>query len=470
VTISNFDKQLLIEQLRYIETTQKFICSDEEMQSDLSGHHDFDDHLWQRAQCLVDRYKLSPLVGHAARLSYYARTLALMVAALLGVLGILYAVSDSQTINIYWLLLVLLGFNFISMSLWLTGIALNVKGLTSGVLARLASWLPGQLSGKLVVHYKSKSRDGGMAADRAWLACNFSGVVGKWQFSKITHQLWLIYLLTGLAFLVLLLMVRQFDFNWGTTLLPDTAFIKLTEILSTPLEAIGVNTPTADQVYETQIGVVQILTAEHRYSWAQFLLGTLLCFGIAPRLLLLVWSTLMCRRARCRFSLDYYLPYYVRLRQQLMPLASHGQIIDADTSPPVVTDTPTLTPEPRSLPQETQWVAVELSTGLNWPPETVAADKNLGQIDGRVSLSRVLQHLQHQPASVIAVAVAAARPPDRGVQRIISSLMSASEQRWLVLLQSHQDERITENRLTAWYRLAKTCEVPANHVISMKDA
>ncbi len=470
VTISNFDKRLLIEQVRYIEAEQRLACDAEEISPDLSVHSDFEARLWQRAQCLVEQHDLCLALRRAARLSRYVKIVILIMAALLGALGIMYAVTDSHTINIYWLLLLLLGFNLLSMLLWLTGISLNMNGLTAGVLARLTSWLPGYLESKSSFSNQS-GKQVSRQADRAWLACHFAGGVGKWQLSKITHQLWLVYLLTGLAFLVLLLMLRQYDFVWGTTLLSDTAFVKLTEVLSAPLEVIGFATPSADQVQDTRVGLAQTLTVEHRSRWAQFLLGALLCFGIVPRLLLWSWSALMSGYARRHFALDYYLPYYVSLRQQLMPLASHGQIIDADTSAPVISETPaktsSITPVPHTLPDETQWVAVELGDNISWPPLSISAGKNLGQVVDRDSLRTILQHLQSNGCPVVAVAVSSARPPDRGVQRTIASLVSSSELRWLVLLQSHEDEPVSSTRLAAWYRLAEACKVPADHVISM---
>ena len=461
MTTSNFDKRLLIEQIRYMETEHKLACDDEQAFSELSVHKDFEQRLWQRAQCLLQQHDLSPAVGRAARLSRYARTIALIVAAVFGALGIVYAITDSFTINIYWLLLVLLGFNLVSMLLWLIGISLNMKGLTAGVLARLASWLPD--------HVKSKSSTSKLA-DRAWLNCNFTGSVGKWQFSKITHQLWLIYLFAGLAFLVLMLMVRQYDFVWGTTLLSDNVFLTLTDVLSVPLQALGFATPSADLVHETRVGLAQTLTVEHRTHWAQFLLGALLCFGIVPRILLLAWSVLMSGIARRRFRLDFYLPYYISLRQKLMPLASHGQIIDADNSPPVISETPAKTPVPHTLPAETLWVAVELGVNIPWPPLSVSAANDLGQVIDRASLESVLQHLQSAGSPVVAVAVSSARPPDRGIKRVISSLMANSNQPWLVLLQSHEDGPVSSTRLAAWYRLAEASKVPADHVISMSVA
>jgi hypothetical protein len=458
VTISNFDKRVLIEQVRYMEEEHTLTCDVAEVSPDHAAHTEFEDRLWQRARCLVERYDLYSALGRAARLSRYAKTAALIVAALLGVFGVVYAVTDSHTINVYWLLLVLLGFNFISMLLWLIGISLNIESLTAGRLARLASWLPGHLENRT----KSSTQ-----ADRAWLACNFAHGVGKWSFSTLSHQLWLVYLLFGLAYLVLLLMVRQYDFVWGTTLLSDAAFVRTTEVLSVPLEALGLATPSADQVQDTRIGLDQTLTAEHRNRWAQFLLGALLCFGIVPRTLLWCWSAIKCGYARRHFALDYYLPYYISLRQQLMPLASHGQIIDEDTSADVVAATPATTPVPHTLSDETRWIAVELDDNITWPPASITDGDDLGQVTDRESLARILQRLQSNQCPVVAVVVSSARAPDRGIQRTITSLMSNCVQRWLVLLQIQDHEPISTKRLAAWYRLAEACQVPADHVISM---
>ena len=471
VTTSTFDKRLLIEQIRYMEAEHPLDCDNEEVFTDHSLHKDFEQRLWQRAQCLVTQHELSATLERAARLAGYGKAVALLLAALCGALGIVYAITDSHTINIYWLMLVLLGFNLLSMLLWLTGISLNMKGLTTGMLARLTSWLPAHL-GRTA---KRMSRRSNTQADRAWLTCFFSGRVGKWLFSKLTHQLWLVYLFAGLISLLLLLMVRQYDFVWGTTLLSDSVFVKLTEVLSVPLQILGFATPSAEQVQQSRIGLLQAelaqaLSAEHRYVWAQFLLGALLLFGIVPRLLLWAWSALMYRLARRLFTLDFYLPYYISLRQRLMPLASHGQIIDADTVPPVITKTPEVTPLPHALPAQTQWVAVELDADVSWPLGSINKANDLGQVTDRESLSRILQQLQANKKPVVAVAVSSARSPDRGVQRTIASLLANSEQRWLVLLPQHEGEVVSRARLASWYRLAEACKVPADHVISMSMA
>ena len=139
----------------YIEKEKNLDYDVEEVSG--SSQHDFEGRLCQRAQYLVGRYNLSSSLEQAARRFRYANAVALIIAALLGALGITYAITDvtgsNHTINIYGLLLVLLGFNFISMLLWLTGVSLNIKGLTSGALARLTRWLSNYFGNKNINLY-----------------------------------------------------------------------------------------------------------------------------------------------------------------------------------------------------------------------------------------------------------------------------------------------------------------------------
>jgi hypothetical protein len=116
------------------------------------------------------------------------------------------------------------------------------------------------------------------------------------------------------------------------------------------------------------------------------------------------------------------------------------------------------------LPDETLWVAVELGGNISWPPANVSND--LGQVTDRESLRHIQQQLQNTKNAIVAVTVSAARPPDRGVQRTISQLMAGSRQRWLVLLGDGQAV-VSEARMAAWYRLAESCQVPADHVFVM---
>ena len=56
MAISKFDKQLQIEQLRYIEAEHPLEGDGESECLDHSENEDFDHRLWQRAMCLIKQH------------------------------------------------------------------------------------------------------------------------------------------------------------------------------------------------------------------------------------------------------------------------------------------------------------------------------------------------------------------------------------------------------------------------------
>ena len=388
----------------------------------------------------------------------------MVFAALMGSLASLSALSGGNTLNIYWLLLVLVGFNLLSMVLWLAGVTLRADNLVSGALSNISAWAATLLG-------KAQSATG--KADRAWLECHFSGRVGKWRFSQLTQQLWLVYLSAGLTLLLIAMMARQFDFVWGTTLLSDEAFVQLTASLGQPLQALGFTVPSPQQVIETRMGAGFPLGAEHRSNWARFLLGILLVLGILPRLVLWVVSTVLLKDARRGFELDEYLPYYIHLRQQLMPMHGRSEVVDADKRPlPPLRQAGVDDPVPTSaaaVPAGSLWVGVELSDSIPWPLPTIDVRHDAGQVVDRESLQAIVSQVEAAKGVTLAMAVMASRPPDRGLKRIITALCAAAADAWLVLLQPAGESTISERRLAAWYRLAQECNVPAENVISRAE-
>ena len=464
VTSSNFDNKVLIEQVRCIESQQALANESEKLTTAAGASYSFDDRLLQRARHLVRQQELKDILSHAPGVWRLSNIFAGVLAVMLGAMASLYAVSGGSTINIYWLLLVLVGFNFLSMMLWVLGVSTGMDSLITGVLSKASAWLPTALG-------RRQTSIG--IADRAWLRCHIGGAVGKWRLSQVTQQLWLLYLCTGLAVLVLSLMARQFDFVWGTTLLSNESFVRLTSMLGQPLHALGFTIPSEQQVMETRIGAGYALNAAHRYGWAQFLIGSLLMFGILPRLILWVVCRAMLGVVQRHFALDYYLPYYIHLRQELMPMHGRSEIVDADTSPPasVEDENPALQARAHTsqLPAGVSWVAVELGDDVAWPLATIGAQNNLGQVVDRASLDDILQRVRNLPGQNIAIAVTAGRPPDRGLKRTVSSLCSAAAGTSLVLIEPGSGDPISNARLTAWYRLAQECSVPAENVVLITE-
>ena len=148
------------------------------------GHADFEyttfiQRLAIRAKCLIKDNALTEPLLRPRKLFNRASQFAIIIAAILGSLAAGHAVGESATLNIYWLLVVLLGFNLLSILLWFAGITLNLQGLSIGVAAHLVSWIP----------YRQKENNTvSSRAASAWCETCLTGSIGKWRFSVLTHQ------------------------------------------------------------------------------------------------------------------------------------------------------------------------------------------------------------------------------------------------------------------------------------------
>lgn len=452
-----FPDLVRIEQLRHIESAKAEDLSYDGVKNmpGASGgefsYLEFIQRLNTRAKYLIRDNALETALQQPHKRYVQARWVCLLAAVLLGGLAASHAVSESATLNIYWLLAVLLGFNTISLLLWISGIALNLQSLSSGIAAHLASWLP----------YRPKAEPTiASLASRAWWQSCLTGAVGKWRISVLTHHFWLTYLTAGMVLLILLMLAKQYNFIWGTTLLPDSALPRLTQILGAPLEAIGLSIPNDSQTVASRIGTGK-QDAETRTAWASFLIGAVLIYGIFPRLLMLGLSLMMQQWSERRFRLDLYLPYYIGLRQQLMAHAIKAKVIDADPNAGIKPADIARPPENTAIPANAQAFGIELDASTHWP-ESVVFRLNIVDQDTHDEAIAQVKSLN----GPLLLGVAAHRLPDRGVQRLIKELIDGSRaQPWLILLRK-PSAPVANAREFAWFRLAEACGIPAEHVIT----
>ncbi|PXW88903.1 uncharacterized protein DUF2868 [Nitrosomonas sp. Nm84] len=446
-----------IEQVRKIESAKAedlSYASIQDMPKTAGGdfnYADFIQRLNTRAKRLIQENTLNDALQQPRLQFIRARRICLALAVILGGLAASEAVSESTTLNIYWLLAVLLGFNLISLLLWLSGITLNLQSLSSGIVAQLASWLP--------YRHKKDPTIASLASHAWWESC-LTGGVGKWRISVLTHQFWLVYLSAGMILLILLMLAQQYNFIWGTTLLPDSTLPKLTQILGTPLQALGLTIPDDSQAIASRIGADK-QDAETRTAWATFLIGTLLVYGILPRLLVLGLSVIMQKWREHRFRLDLYLPYYIELRQRLMAREVKAEVIDADPYAGAKPVDVTLPPANVAIPANAQAFGIELDAATHWP-ESVICRLNIVDQNSHDEAIALIKNL----GGPLLLGVAAHRLPDRGVQRLIKELVdSSNEKPWLILL-SKPSAPVASTREFAWFRLAEACGIPAEHVIT----
>jgi len=459
----DFSDLVRLEQLRHIESSQKqaiSYASIQDMAAHTASHFSLDnfyERLMMRARRLIQDNALNNRLQQPEKLFQRAYRVVLVVAALLGGLAAFKAVDAAATLNIYWLLTVLLGFNFLSMLLWLAGMLLNVHGLSMGMVAQLAGWLPARL--------KEKESDPLVAsAARGWWETCLGGRIGKWRFSLLTHQFWLSYLLAGITILILLMTAKQYDFIWGTTLLPENALPELTRLLAAPMEWLGMAQPDSQQVMASRVDAVGVVMqdAATRSAWAKFLLGALIAYGLLPRLLLTALSSLMLNFSERRYQLDLYLPYYVSLRQSLLKSDLDTSVVDADPGRIDDRDVQMASGHNSDIPTMALVTGIELDDRIRWPAAVKGQYNIMDQATFRQMLDRIKK--SRQP---LLIGVAAYRLPDRGVQRMIRELVAATAgPGWLLLLNTEPAEPIAESRKLAWFRLAQACDIPAEHVIT----
>lgn len=459
VTKKSFAELVRIEQLRRIESVHARTLSytsvanmDSYPVTDFK-YADFTQRLARRADLLIRDNGLEVVIAKPPQQFRYAGRVSLIVAAILGGVAAGNAVSESDTLNIYWLLAVLLGFNLVSLILWVVGISFRLQSLSSGVAAQLASWAS--------FRRKDAEETTESLASRAWWECCLTGAVGKWRISILTHQFWLTYLSAGLVLLILLMMAKQYNFIWGTTLLSESSLPRLTESLSRPLQIVGLEMPDSHQISTSRMGEGQ-QDPETRAAWARFLIGVLLAYGLLPRLMALTFSVVMLKWAERGFRLDLYLPYYVELRQRLMTRRTASKVVDAD---PLAGIESAQIVQPRQtflLPTGAHAIGMELDDQARWP-ETFSCQYNIVDMQ---SLAEAVEYVKKLNGALV-IGVAAYRLPDRGIQRMIADLIAVSHcTPWLLLLNKNPAVPVTESREMAWFRLAQNCQIPAEHVIT----
>ena len=454
----SFRDKLLLEQVRAMEQAGALRLA---AGQPAAGSASLQQRLVARARDAVRQHDLQGVVGHAAAAARGFVLLLVLLAAGLGGAAVYRAVTgDGDTLNVYWLLLVLLGFNTLAMALWLAGmLLLRAAGPGSAPLAVLWRWLALRL-------LRGEARR--VAADRGWLRVCHHGAAGRWWLSSLSHGLWLTYLCAGSVVLLLLLMTRQYDFVWATTILADGTFVMLTGALAAPLQLLGFSVPDLQQVQLSRRGMEALVAADLRRAWASFLLGSLLVYGLLPRLLLLALCQVLQALARRRYPLDLTLPYYLALQRQLMPASYDWKIVDPDTSeapsPPAAT---AVFARAADIPAQALWVGVETVQTL-WPPAAAGAARDLGQITGAESLAAVLARLDKLAPATLVVVVAADRLPDRGLKRTLQKLCAhtAVADSWLALLKAPPSagRPAGEQRLDAWAGLARRCGIGAGRL------
>ncbi|MCQ4311480.1 DUF2868 domain-containing protein [Pseudomonas stutzeri] len=411
-----------------------------------------------RALWLARRGGLIDALRHwrqGARLAGFA----LVLLALLTGAGLaLAALGDGvQPVNVFWALGSLLGLNLLTLLGWLLGFVL--AGDSGGALGRLWLWLSEKLA-----------RDArAMQLAPALLVVLEQRRIGRCLLGMGVHGLWLLAMVSALLTLLALLATRRYGFVWETTILGEGTFINLTQALGMLPSLLGFSVPDIDQIRAS--GTLNNGFESARQSWAGWLVGVSLIYGLLPRLLLALFCLWRWRRGRALLRLDLQLPAYRLLRERLQPPSERLGISDAAPeqlySPSIGTHL--------DGSEGAVLVAIELDPSHPWPPKLPTGIADAGVLDDREQRRRLLEQLTRFPPQRLAIACDPRRSPDRGTLALIGELSRCAAESRVWLLQPPAGEALDSHRLQDWKQaldslgLPYYCSAPLNWLESGHD-
>jgi hypothetical protein len=387
-----------------------------------------------RALWLAERDGMVAALSHwkqGARLG----VILLSILAVVSGAGLAFAaLGDGQTpVNVFWALGSLLGLNLILLISWVLGLVF--AGESAASLGRLWLWLSEKLA-----------RDAQAAQLAPALVLLLQRKrLNRWLLGTCVNGLWLIALLSALTLLLLLMATRRYGFVWETTILGSDTFVGLTQSLGALPSWLGFDVPSESMVRASGEGALVIENA--RQVWAAWLVGVLVVYGIAPRLLLTLFCYGRWRAGRQALDLDLSQPGFAELRARLMPSSERLGINDAA---PVQLHS--VQPGPRASESEgALLVAIELDDQHPWPPALPEGVTDAGILDSRESRRKLLDQLTRYPPARLVVACDPRRSPDRGSLALIAELARCAADTRIWLLPAPSGQALDADRLGDWH-------------------
>ena len=390
----------------------------------------------QRALLLARRDGQWQALLHWLQGARLAGVLLALLALLSGFGLALTALGDgSRPINVFWALGSLLGLNLLMLLGWLLGLLLTRDH--PGALGRLWLWLSEKLA-----------RDASAAQlGPALLLMLQRQRLTRWGLGLMVNALWALAMLAALVTVLLLLATRRYGFVWETTILGGDTFIALTQAIGALPALLGFSLPDVELIRAS--GDAAIASEVARQSWAGWLVGVVLVYGLLPRLLLALLCLWRWQSGKGALRLDLDLPGYSLLRQRLQPDSERLGICD-------------LAPAALHQPQGgasaqpgsgALLLGLELDDSRPWPPATLPKSvADAGVIDSREQRRRLLEQLTRFPPERLAIACDPRRSPDRGTLALLGELARCAAATRIWLLSPAPGESLDSARLADWHQ------------------
>jgi hypothetical protein len=426
--------------------TVKLIEADGPLEdSEAMGHafrtvHGREERLLERARLLSQRLKLDHELARWRELAIYV-WLGLAVLTFVVAYGIAATLLGSgRSINAVLAFVGVLGMHALTLLLWLLALLFSwVKGGSSAgrislgnLFLRLVAWLPvdrGQ-------HSLTMARAAGILLRRTKLA--------PWAFGFISHSIWaaafalvLIALWFGFSF-------REYRLSWETTILQADFFVRFVQVTGWLPARLGFPVPdTATLLTPYAVG------ADQR-SWAWWLIGCTVVYGLLVRLILAAISWLVWKRGKHLLRLDTSDPYFRKLLARFEQMES-SLVVDPEQRTNLDNGGHhALSKEGYSTARAV--VGFELPDDVAWPPfdwpASVALHERIaGMAQERRRLLDTLAQLR--PAKLLLVCNAASTP-DRGTERFLREGAGSSAQCAILLVSSSNPVEEGASRWQQW--------------------
>jgi len=387
-----------------------------------------------RALWLAERDGMLAALRHWKQGARVALILLAIFAVVSGAGLAFAALGNGQTpVNVFWALGSLLGLNLILFIGWALGLVFAGEGAAS--LGRLWLWLSEKLA---------RDAQAAQLAPALILLLQRKRL-NRWLLGTCVNGLWLLALTSALTLLLLLMATRRYGFVWETTILGSDTFVNITQGLGTLPSLLGFSVPNEAMIRAS--GDTALVIENARQSWAAWLVGVLVVYGIAPRLLL----TLLCygrwRSGRKHLTLDLSEPGFVELRERLMPSSERLGVNDAAPA-----QLHQVTSGPAAVQSEgALLVAIELDEQRPWPPKLPNGIADAGVLDSRESRRNLLDQLTRYPPARLAIACDPRRSPDRGSLALIAELARCASATRIWLLPAPVGEALDADRLSDWH-------------------
>lgn len=201
----------------------------------------------------------------------------------IGISAGLAALGDSATpVNVIWTIGSLLVLPTLTLVIWALTL---VMGAGSG------GWL-GQWWQVLMNRVLKRNQDA--VVWRAWLDLSNCNHTQRWWLAFATHTCWLWVMAGVAASFLFAFSLRHYTFMWQTTWLSPSVFVEIAKVIGAVPNLLGFQVP--DTATITASGNVALDSIEARMSWANWLLGVVVVFGLLPRLLVATLSSVMLTR------------------------------------------------------------------------------------------------------------------------------------------------------------------------------